>query len=105
MPYITVFVHEFIRQFANSRETFKQLTHGNHAIIFDTDIRHGYNYKKEENMINFEEELKRFKPSAEVEDAEDSIYNQDLDDMADVVVSLLKDARQQTDYTRRFNRR
>ncbi|MBQ9511730.1 MAG: hypothetical protein IJR58_00890 [Lachnospiraceae bacterium] len=56
-------------------------------------------------MINFEEELKRFKPSAEVEDAEDSIYNQDLDDMADVVVSLLKDARQQTDYTRRFNRR
>ena len=56
-------------------------------------------------MINFEEELKRFHPSLEVEDAEERIYNQDLDDMADVVSSLLKDARQTTDYTRRLNRR
>ena len=56
-------------------------------------------------MINFEEELKRFHPSPEVEDAEDRIYNQDLDDMADVVVNLLKEARQTTDYTRRINRR
>ena len=29
-------------------------------------------------MINFEEELKKFKPSLEIEDAEDIIYNQDL---------------------------
>ena len=56
-------------------------------------------------MINFEEELKRFHPSPEVEDAEENIYGQDLDDMADIVVSLLKDARQTTDYTRRINRR
>ncbi len=56
-------------------------------------------------MINFEEELKHFSPSKEVEEAEESIYSQDLDDMADVVVSLLKDAKQATDYTRRFNRR
>ena len=28
-------------------------------------------------MINFEEELKNFKPSLEVEEAEQAIYNQD----------------------------
>lgn len=42
-------------------------------------------------MINFEEELKKFHPSLEVEDAEDAIYNQDLTDMADVLVGLVKD--------------
>ena len=34
-------------------------------------------------MINFEEELKKFHPSLEVEDAEEAIYNQDLTDMAE----------------------
>ena len=29
-------------------------------------------------MIDFEEELKKFKPSLEVEEAEEAIYNQDL---------------------------
>ena len=28
-------------------------------------------------MINFEEELKKFKPSLEVEEAEDAIYDRD----------------------------
>lgn len=44
-------------------------------------------------MINFEDELKKFKPSLEIEDAEDIIYNQDLDDMSDVLIKLLKEAR------------
>ena len=29
-------------------------------------------------MINFEEELKKFKPSLEVEEAEDAIYDREL---------------------------
>ena len=33
-------------------------------------------------MINFEEELKKFHPSLEVEDVEDAIYHQDLTDIA-----------------------
>ena len=41
-------------------------------------------------MINFEEELKQFHPSLEVEDAEDAIYNQDLTDMADLLVKMIK---------------
>ena len=44
-------------------------------------------------MINFEEELKKFHPSLEVEDAEDAIYNQDLTDMADLVVKVVKEAK------------
>ena len=31
-------------------------------------------------MINFEEELKNFKPSLEVEEAEQAIYNHELTD-------------------------
>ncbi len=42
-------------------------------------------------MINFEEELKKFHPSLEVEDAEEAIYNQDLTDMADILVGMIKD--------------
>ncbi len=40
-------------------------------------------------MINFEEELKKFHPSLEVEDAEESIYHQDLTDMADMLVKKI----------------
>lgn len=43
-------------------------------------------------MINFEEELKKFHPSLEVEEAEDAIYNQDLTDMADLLVKMMKEA-------------
>ena len=44
-------------------------------------------------MINFEEELKKFHPSLEVEDAEDAIYNQDLTDVADVLDGMMKDVK------------
>ena len=44
-------------------------------------------------MINFEEELKKFHPSLEVEDAEEAIYNQDMTDMADILVKLLKETK------------
>lgn len=44
-------------------------------------------------MINFEEELKKFHPSLEVEDAEEAIYNQDLTDMADLMVKVVKESK------------
>lgn len=46
-------------------------------------------------MINFEEELKKFKPSLEVEEVEDAIYDRDLIDMTDIMQEILKEARQQ----------
>ena len=45
-------------------------------------------------MIKFEEELKKFHPSLEVEDAEDAIYNHDLTDMTDVLMSMIKEAKE-----------
>ena len=36
-----------------------------------------------------------------IEDAEDIIYNQDLDDMSDVLIKLLKDAKQESESTKR----
>lgn len=43
-------------------------------------------------MINFEEELKKFHPSLEVENIQEAIYNQDITDMADVLVKMVKEA-------------
>ena len=44
-------------------------------------------------MINFEEELKKFHPSLEVEDAEEAIYNQDMTEMADLMVKVVKESK------------
>ena len=44
-------------------------------------------------MIDFEEELKKFEPSMEVEDAEDAIYNRDMTDMMDILQEMLKESR------------
>ena len=44
-------------------------------------------------MIDFEEEIKKFKPCLEVEDAEDAIYNNNLPDVTDLINKILEDAR------------
>lgn len=46
-------------------------------------------------MINFEEELKKFHPSLEVEDAEEAIRNQNLTDMADILIEMVKNAKEE----------
>ena len=48
-------------------------------------------------MINFEEELKKFFPSLEVENAEEAIYNQDLTDMADVLIKTLMNSQEKSE--------
>ena len=48
-------------------------------------------------MINFEEELKKFFPSLEVENAEEAIYNQDLTDMADMLIKTLMNSQEQSE--------
>ena len=44
-------------------------------------------------MIDFEEEIKQFKPCLEVEDAEDAIYNNNVPDVTDLINKILEDAR------------
>ena len=46
---------------------------------------------KEADMLNFEEELKNFKPSKEIEEAEVAIYDRDLTDVTDIIAELLRD--------------
>ncbi|MBR5247844.1 MAG: hypothetical protein IKV27_02685 [Lachnospiraceae bacterium] len=48
-------------------------------------------------MINFEEELKKFHPVLELEDAEEAIYNQDLTDMADLLVKMVQESRDKSE--------
>ena len=43
-------------------------------------------------MINFDEEIKKFQPSLEVDDAEDAIYNNNTTDLADIFKEMLKNA-------------
>lgn len=42
-------------------------------------------------MINFEEELKKFHPSLEIEEAEDAIMNHNLTDLTDILVEMVKE--------------
>lgn len=42
-------------------------------------------------MIDFEEELKKFQPSLEVEEAEEAIYNHDLTDMTDILKEMIQE--------------
>lgn len=46
-------------------------------------------------MINFEEEIAKFKPSKEVDQAENTIMNMELHDMTDVMLQILKEKEQQ----------
>ena len=39
----------------------------------------------------FEEELKNYEPSLEVEEAESSIYNRDLTDVTDIIAEILRE--------------
>lgn len=40
-------------------------------------------------MLNYEEELKKFKPSLEVEEIEEAVYKEDLADMTDLLKQVM----------------
>ena len=42
-------------------------------------------------MINFEEEIKKFHPSLEIEEAEDAIYNNNISDITDVMIQIVNE--------------
>ena len=43
-------------------------------------------------MINYEEELKKFTPSLNVDEAEGDIYSRDLTDVIDILKEMLKES-------------
>ena len=50
-----------------------------------------YKGAKDREMINFDEEIKKFKPSLDVDDAEAAIYGQDLTDVIDILKEMMED--------------
>ena len=40
-------------------------------------------------MLNYEEELKKFKPSLEVDELEDAVYQEDLTDITDILREMI----------------
>lgn len=42
-------------------------------------------------MIDFDEEIKKFQPSLEVDDAEEAIYNNDVPDITDLIAKIMGD--------------
>ena len=58
---------------------------------------------QEENMIDYEEELKKFEPCLDVTDAESAIYDRELTDILDVLPGgAERSEEQQTDKIRRY---
>ena len=47
-----------------------------------------------ESIINFEEELSRFKPSLDEEEIADEIVKSDLTDMTDIMMEMIKEVRE-----------
>lgn len=41
-------------------------------------------------MLDFDEEVKKFQPSLEVEDLEDAVYQEDLTDMTDILKEVIE---------------
>lgn len=46
-------------------------------------------------MIDFEEELKKFQPSKEVDETEDYLISRNITDMTDILEELLKENKEQ----------
>ena len=45
-------------------------------------------------MLDFEEELKKFRPSPEIDQVEDNVYNNNLTDVADLLDEMLKEIKE-----------
>ena len=45
-------------------------------------------------MINIDEEIKKYQPSLEVEEAEDAIYNNDFPDITDIINKIMDDVKE-----------
>ena len=41
-------------------------------------------------MLNFEEELKKFQPSLEIEEVESAVYQEDLTDVTDLLREVIE---------------
>ena len=52
-------------------------------------MKFAYSRRMGVKMINFDDEIKKFQPSLEVEEAEDAIYNNDFPDVTDIINKII----------------
>lgn len=45
-------------------------------------------------MLDFEEELKKFRPSPDIDQVEDNVYNNNLADVTDLMDEMLKEMKE-----------
>ncbi|MCI9008995.1 MAG: hypothetical protein HFI13_12905 [Lachnospiraceae bacterium] len=45
-------------------------------------------------MLDFEEELKKFRPSLEIDQVEDTVYNNNLSDVTDLMDEMLREMKE-----------
>ncbi len=45
-------------------------------------------------MINYDEEVKKFYPSLEIDEVEDAIYNNNVTDLTDILLEMMKEAQE-----------
>ena len=45
-------------------------------------------------MNNFEEEIKKYHPSLEVDEAEDAIYNSNTTDLTDILLEMMQETKE-----------
>lgn len=48
-------------------------------------------------MINFEEEIKKFKPCLEIEEAEEAIYAYDTKDVSEILSEMIHEIKKEED--------
>lgn len=58
------------------------------------ELKRGY-LKKEEKMIDFNEEIAKFKPCLEIEEAEEIIYAYRAKDIDDIVREIVKEVQRE----------
>ncbi len=61
------------------------------TLVYDKSEPERWFFIMEDAMINFEEELKHFQPSGEIEDAESEIYEHDITDMTDIMQQMMSE--------------
>ena len=63
-------------------------------LISDRSLESSDTGAKGDTMINFDEEIKKFHPSLEIDDTEDAIYNSSVTDMTDIMLELMEEMKE-----------
>ena len=83
------------RYYDNLKAKYAGAAYCGDGMKFLTDYLGGYTFlSATKALLDFEEELKKFQPSLEVEELGDAIYQDDLTDMTDLLREVIEQTKQ-----------